>query len=192
MVAKTGLACQRICNSAASLLCGCKPDSRRNSEQKSDVRAQRKARQRARHRRHRTTTYAVQVTGSARPQKSNSRFPAEEKHINGKVTQHSIGNGYREREGRKHSYISIICQSIAGIRSARVSVAARDLQNDALPLAASASISTPPKQSTVKMLPAALERDLDDAKLLGQIIDYYHQALLPDKPPSSAGGSWPA
>jgi DNA primase catalytic core len=51
------------------------------------------------------------------------------------------------------------------------------LQNDA-PLAASSLASVPPKQSTVKKLPAALERELDDAKLLGQVIDYYHQTLL--------------
>lgn len=53
------------------------------------------------------------------------------------------------------------------------------LQNDALPLAAaSSSVSTPPKQSTVKKLPTALERDVEDARLLVQVIDYYHQALL--------------
>src|SRR5580704_943087 len=53
------------------------------------------------------------------------------------------------------------------------------LQNDALPLAAaSSSASAPPKQSTVKKLPTALERDVEDAKLLVQVIEYYHQSLL--------------
>jgi DNA primase len=52
------------------------------------------------------------------------------------------------------------------------------LQNDALPLAASASTSAPPKQSTVKKLPTALERDVEDVKLLVQVIEYYHQSLL--------------
>jgi DNA primase len=53
------------------------------------------------------------------------------------------------------------------------------LQNDYLPLAASASsASTPAKHSTVKKLPTALERDASDAKLLAQVIDYYHQSLL--------------
>src|ERR1700722_18565371 len=52
------------------------------------------------------------------------------------------------------------------------------LQNDALPLAAAASASVPPKQSTVKKLPTALERDVEDAKLLVQVIEYYHQSLL--------------
>ena len=54
------------------------------------------------------------------------------------------------------------------------------LQNDALPLVAVASSATaaPPKQSTVKKLPTTLARDLEDAKLLVQVIDYYHQSLL--------------
>ncbi len=55
------------------------------------------------------------------------------------------------------------------------------LQNDSLPLAASSSAvaaAPPPKQSTVKKLPAAFEQDADDAKLLGQVIEYYHQGLL--------------
>src|SRR5580658_8923029 len=43
------------------------------------------------------------------------------------------------------------------------------LQNDSLPLAAAASTSAPPKQSTVKKLPTALERDVEDAKLLVQV-----------------------
>jgi DNA primase len=52
------------------------------------------------------------------------------------------------------------------------------LQNDALPLAAAASNPTPPKQSTVKKLAMPLEREADDARLLGQVIEYYHQTLL--------------
>src|ERR1700733_11511722 len=54
------------------------------------------------------------------------------------------------------------------------------LQNDALPLVAAASPNStpPPKQSTVKKLAMPLEREADDAKWLGQVIDYYHQTLL--------------
>ncbi len=55
------------------------------------------------------------------------------------------------------------------------------LQSDSLPLAASSSssaVSRPPKQSTVKKLPTALARDLEDQKLLAQVIDFYHQTLL--------------
>lgn len=54
------------------------------------------------------------------------------------------------------------------------------LQNDALPLAAAASPNPtpPPKQSTVKKLSMPLEREADDARLLGQVIEYYHQTLL--------------
>ena len=53
------------------------------------------------------------------------------------------------------------------------------LQNDALPLAAATSNTTPPpKQSTVKKLAMPLEREADDARLLGQVIEYYHQTLL--------------
>jgi DNA primase len=53
------------------------------------------------------------------------------------------------------------------------------LQNDALPLAAAASNPTlSPKQSTVKKLAMPLEREADDARLLGQVIEYYHQTLL--------------
>jgi DNA primase len=53
------------------------------------------------------------------------------------------------------------------------------LQNDALPLAAAASNPTPPpKQSTVKKLAMPLEREADDARLLSQVIEYYHQTLL--------------
>jgi DNA primase len=58
--------------------------------------------------------------------------------------------------------------------------AAELLQNDALPLAAASpsSPTPPPKQSTVKKLAMPLEREADDAKLLGQVIEYYHQTLL--------------
>ena len=54
------------------------------------------------------------------------------------------------------------------------------LQNDALPLVASAAEPTvvPPTKSTVKKLPTALERDVEDARLLVQVIEYYHQSLL--------------
>ena len=53
------------------------------------------------------------------------------------------------------------------------------LQNDWLPLAAvPSSEGVPPKQSTVKKLPTALQSHQDDAKLLVQVIDFYHQTLL--------------
>jgi DNA primase len=53
------------------------------------------------------------------------------------------------------------------------------LQNDALPLvAAASSAAAPPTKSTVKKLPTALARDLEDARLLVQVIEYYHQSLL--------------
>jgi CHC2-type zinc finger protein/Toprim domain-containing protein len=54
------------------------------------------------------------------------------------------------------------------------------LVNDSLPLVAASSVSTalPPKHSTVRKLPTPLERNAEDAKLLVQVIDYYHQALL--------------
>jgi DNA primase catalytic core len=51
------------------------------------------------------------------------------------------------------------------------------LVNDSLPLAA-ASSAPPPKHSTVKKLPTALLRDVEDAKLLIQVIEYYHETLL--------------
>jgi DNA primase catalytic core len=51
------------------------------------------------------------------------------------------------------------------------------LVNDSLPLAA-ASSAPPPKHSTVKKLPTALVRDVGDAKLLIQVIEYYHETLL--------------
>ena len=53
------------------------------------------------------------------------------------------------------------------------------LQNDALPLVASASsAAAPPTKSTIKKLPTALARDMEDARLLVQVIEYYHQSLL--------------
>jgi hypothetical protein len=51
------------------------------------------------------------------------------------------------------------------------------LRSDSLP-AAAASGATPPKRSSVRRLPAPIERHTDDAKLLAQVIDYYHQTLL--------------
>jgi len=53
------------------------------------------------------------------------------------------------------------------------------LQNDVLPLAASdaSNPTPPPKQSTVKKLPIPLAPDQADAKLLVQVIDFYHQTL---------------
>jgi DNA primase len=51
------------------------------------------------------------------------------------------------------------------------------LLNDSLPLAAAPGV-TPPKHSTVRKLPAPVERDAEDAKLLAQVIDYYHETLL--------------
>jgi DNA primase catalytic core len=54
------------------------------------------------------------------------------------------------------------------------------LVNDSLPLvaASSASISPPPKHSTVRKLSTPLERNAGDARLLIQVIDYYHETLL--------------
>ena len=51
------------------------------------------------------------------------------------------------------------------------------LANDSIPLAASSS-APPPKHSTVRKLPTALERNAEDAKLLIQVIEYYHETLL--------------
>jgi DNA primase len=51
------------------------------------------------------------------------------------------------------------------------------LVNDSIPLAA-ASSAPPPKHSTVKKLPTALARDAEDAKLMLQVIEYYHETLL--------------
>jgi DNA primase len=55
--------------------------------------------------------------------------------------------------------------------------AAELLLNDSIPLAA-ASSAAPPKRSTVKKLPTPIERNAEDAKLLIQVIDYYHETLL--------------
>jgi DNA primase catalytic core len=54
------------------------------------------------------------------------------------------------------------------------------LQNDYLPSAAASSSQSaaPARHSTVKKLPTALERDTSDAKLLAQVIGYYHDSLL--------------
>jgi DNA primase len=52
------------------------------------------------------------------------------------------------------------------------------LQNDYQPLAAAASGAPPAKHSTVKKLPMPIEPDAQDAKLLIQVIDYYHETLL--------------
>jgi hypothetical protein len=51
------------------------------------------------------------------------------------------------------------------------------LRNDSLPSVA-ASGATPPKRSSVRRLSAPIERNADDAKLLAQVIDYYHESLL--------------
>jgi len=51
------------------------------------------------------------------------------------------------------------------------------LLNDSLPLAAAPGV-TPPKHSTVRKLPAPIERNAEDAKLLAQVVDYYHETLL--------------
>jgi DNA primase catalytic core len=51
------------------------------------------------------------------------------------------------------------------------------LVTDSLPLAA-ASSAPPPKHSTVRKLPTALARDVEDAKLMIQVIEYYHETLL--------------
>jgi DNA primase catalytic core len=51
------------------------------------------------------------------------------------------------------------------------------LVNDSLPLAA-ASSAAPAKRSTVRKLPTALASDAEDAKLMGQVIEYYHETLL--------------
>jgi DNA primase catalytic core len=54
------------------------------------------------------------------------------------------------------------------------------LVNDSLPVVASSSAATslPPKHSTVRKLPTPLERNAEDAKLLMQVIEYYHETLL--------------
>jgi len=54
--------------------------------------------------------------------------------------------------------------------------AAELLQNDYQPLVAASAVVV--KQSTVKKLSMPIEREVEDAKLLVQVIDFYHQALL--------------
>jgi DNA primase len=51
------------------------------------------------------------------------------------------------------------------------------LQNDYAPVAP-ATPGAIPKHSTVRKLPTMLERDAEDVKLLGQVVDYYHETLL--------------
>ena len=51
------------------------------------------------------------------------------------------------------------------------------LVNDSLPLAA-ASSAPPAKRSTVRKLPTPLKRDAEDAQLMAQVIEYYHETLL--------------
>src|SRR5215831_2210843 len=51
------------------------------------------------------------------------------------------------------------------------------LLNDSLPLAAAPG-AAPPKRSSVRKLPAPIERNAEDAKLLSQVVDYYHETLL--------------
>jgi DNA primase len=52
------------------------------------------------------------------------------------------------------------------------------LQNDYSPSAACADAITLAKRSTVKKLAMPLEREAEDAQLLVQVVDYYHQTLL--------------
>jgi DNA primase len=54
--------------------------------------------------------------------------------------------------------------------------AAELLLHDSIPLAASDAV--PPKRSSVKKLPTPIERNAEDAKLLIQVIEYYHETLL--------------
>lgn len=54
------------------------------------------------------------------------------------------------------------------------------LQNDHLPLVAGSDAPTQPaiKRSTVRKLPLPLEREAEDAKVLAQVVEYYHATLL--------------
>jgi DNA primase len=52
------------------------------------------------------------------------------------------------------------------------------LQNDYQPLAASSAGVLPAKHSTVKKLTMPIAADAEDAKLLAQVIEYYHETLL--------------
>ncbi len=54
--------------------------------------------------------------------------------------------------------------------------AAELLLHDSIPLAASGAV--PPKRSSVRKLPTPIERNAEDAKLLIQVIEYYHETLL--------------
>jgi DNA primase len=54
--------------------------------------------------------------------------------------------------------------------------AAELLLNDSIPLAASGAV--PPKRSSVRKLPTPIEHNAEDAKLLCQVIEYYHETLL--------------
>src|SRR5437879_10024678 len=51
------------------------------------------------------------------------------------------------------------------------------LLNDSLPQAVASGVA-PPKRSSVRKLPAPIERDAEDAKLLSQVIEYYHETLI--------------
>jgi DNA primase len=51
------------------------------------------------------------------------------------------------------------------------------LQNDYAPVVPATSGAVP-KHSTVRKLPTMLERDAEDVKLLGSVVDYYHETLL--------------
>jgi DNA primase len=52
------------------------------------------------------------------------------------------------------------------------------LQNDYQPLVASVAGAAPAKHSTVKKLAMPIATDAEDAKLLTQVIEYYHETLL--------------
>src|SRR5277367_2960701 len=52
------------------------------------------------------------------------------------------------------------------------------LQNDYQPLAAASSGAPPAKHSTVKKLTMPIAPDAEDAKLIVQVIEYYHETLL--------------
>lgn len=54
------------------------------------------------------------------------------------------------------------------------------LQNNHLPLAADSGAPAQPavKRTTVRKLTMPIERDAEDAKLLAQVVDYYHRTLL--------------
>jgi DNA primase len=52
------------------------------------------------------------------------------------------------------------------------------LQNDYQLLAASLGGAPPAKHSTVKKLPMPIAPEAEDAKLLAQVVGYYHETLL--------------